>query len=279
MHDHLQPMLFTDSTKTQSPDSLQELLASIAARPKYLPDWPESHRVLPNEILRSALFNCRNRNLPRVFMKEAEIAVIGDGQVIYRGEELRQDDELVWMHLMHLIKKCPLGECVTFTPYSFIKALGWPIKGQNYERLRTCLSRMQATAIRIQSKRLDSFISISLIQKFMSRNERNENLSRWEVWICKEMQLLFDEDFLTRVTWETRRSLPDGIASKLFGYWASHRKPYPVKIETLLKLCGSGMSAKHFKAELKKALDLLKEVGFLETWEFRDELVVVTRRY
>ena len=113
----------------------------------------------------------------------------------------------------------------------------------------------------------------------MSRNDRNENLSRWEVWICKEMQLLFDEDFLTRVTWETRRSLPDGIASKLFGYWASHRKPYPVKIETLLKLCGSGMRTKHFKAELKKALDLLKEVGFLETWEFKDELVVVTRRY
>jgi hypothetical protein len=279
LHDLSQPQLFTDSLDSCVPDSFQELLASFASNPKYLPEWPERQRAMPNEILRSALFNCRNRNLTRVFMKEVEIAVIGDGQVIYRGEELRQDDELVWMHLMHLIKKIPLGECVTFTPYSFIKALGWPIKGQNYERLRTCLSRMQATALRIQSKRLDSFISISLIQKFMSRNDRNENLSRWEVWICKEMQLLFDEDFLTRVTWETRRSLPDGIASKLFGYWASHRKPYPVKIETLLKLCGSGMKAKHFKAELKKALDLLKEVGFLEAWEFKAELVVVTRRY
>lgn len=212
-------------------------------------------------------------------MKEVEIAVIGDGQVIYRGEEVRQDDELVWMHLMHLIKKVPLGECVEFTPYSFIKALGWPIKGQNYERLRTCLSRMQATALRIQSKRLHSFISISLVQKFMSKNDLNENLSRWQVWVGKEMQLLFDEEFLTRVAWETRRSLPDGITSKLFGYWASHRKPYPVKVETLLKLCGSGMSAKHFKAELKKALDHLRRVGFLETWEFKNDLVVVTRRH
>jgi len=35
----------------------------------------------------------------------------------------------------------------------------------------------------------------------------------------------------------------DGITSKLFGYWASHRKPFPVKIETLAKLCGSGMAA------------------------------------
>lgn len=274
MHDLSQPQLFADAN-----DSFQELLASIASRPKYLPEWPEGQRALPNEILRSALFNCRNRNLSRVFMKEVEIAVIGDGQVIYRGEELRQDDELVWMHLMHLIKKSPLGECVEFTPYSFIKALGWPIKGQNYERLRNCLSRMQATALRIQSKRLDSFVSISLIQKFLSRNERNESLTRWQVWVEKEMQLLFDEEFLTRVVWETRRSLPDGIASKLLGYWASHRKPYPVKIETLLKLCGSGMKAKHFKVELKKALDLLKAAGFLEAWGFKDELVVVTRRY
>lgn len=279
MHDHLQPMLFPESKGTQPSDSFQELLASIAARPKYLPDWPENYRALPNEILRSALFNCRNRNLPRMFMKEVEIAVIGDGQVIYRGEELRQDDELVWMHLMHLIKKSPLGECVEFTPYSFIKALGWPIKGQSYERLRNCLSRMQATALRIQSKRLHSFVSISLIQKFMSRNERNENLTRWQVWVGKEMQLLFDEEFLTKVMWDTRRSLPDGIASKLFGYWASHRKPYPVKVETLLKLCGSGMQAKHFKAELKRALELLKESGFLEAWDLKDELVVVVRRH
>ena len=279
MHDISQPQLFTDSKDANVPDSFEQILASIAAKPKYLPEWPDGQRALPNEILRSALFTCRNRNVSRVFMKEAEIAVIGDGQVIYRGEELRQDDELVWMHLMHLTKKIPLGECVEFTPYSFIKALGWPIKGQNYERLRTCLSRMQATALRIQSKRLQCFVSISLIQKFLSRNEQNENLSRWQVWVGKEMQLLFDEEFLTRMAWDTRRSLPDGIASKLFGYWASHRKPYPVKVETLLKLCGSGMKAKHFKAELKNALCLLREVGFLEGWELKGELVVVTRRY
>ncbi|MBI1919725.1 MAG: replication initiator protein A [Geobacter sp.] len=259
--------------------TFEQILASLASRPKYLPEWPEGQRAMPNEILRSALFNCRNRKQPRKFLKDVEIAVIGDGQVIYRGEELRQDDELVWLHLMHLAKKLPLGACVDFTPYSFVKALGWPIKGQNYERLRICLSRMQATAIRIQSKRLGCFISVSLIHKFRSKNEQNENLSRWEVWVGEEMRLLFDEDFLTRVNWEIRKSLPDGIASKLFGYWASHRQPFPVKIDTLLKLCGSEMSPKHFKAELKKSLDLLGKSGFLDSWELKEDLVMVKRRY
>ncbi len=247
--------------------------------PKYLPEWKEEQRAMPNEILRSALFNCRNRNQPRHYMKDAAIALIGDGQVIYRGEELRQDDELVWLHLMHLVKRLPLGECVEFTPYAFVKAVGWPLKGQSYERLRVSLSRMQATAIRIQSRRLGCFVSLSLITKFRSRNDQNENLPRWQVWVGEEMRLLFDEEFLTRMNWEVRKSLPDGIASKLFGYWASHRQPFPVKVETLQKLCGSEMSIKHFKMELKKSLDLLGSVGFLESWEFRDDLVAVKRGY
>jgi len=258
--------------------AFKEILADIAAKPKYLPEWPEAQRAMPNEILRSALFNCRNRKQPRQLMRDAAIAVIGDGQIVYRGEELRQDDELVWLHLVHLVKKSPLGECVEFTPYSFIKALGWPVKGQSYERLRVCLSRMQATAIRIQSKRLGCFISVSLIQMFRARNEKMENLSRWQVWLCKEMLQLFDEEFLTWVNWEIRRSLPDGIASKLFGYWASHREPYPVKVSTLMRLCGSEMLPKHFREELKTSLRLLREAGFLESWQLRDDTLTVRRR-
>lgn len=260
-------------------EAFRDILAELAAKPKYLPEWPEVQRTMPNEILRSALFNCRNRKQPRQLMRDVEIAVIGDGQIVYRGEELRQDDELVWLHLVHLIRKRPLGECVEFTPYSFIKALGWPVKGQSYERLRVCLSRMQATAIRIQSKRLGSFISVSLIQMFRSRDDYLENLSRWQVWLCKEMLLLFDEDFLTRVNWEIRKALPDGIASKLFGYWASHREPYPVKVSTLMRLCGAEMSPKHFREKLKISLRLLQELGFLESWQFQDDILSVSRRY
>lgn len=267
-----------DSASAPFSETFRDLLAGIAAMPKFLPGWPEAQRAMPNEILRSALFNCRNRNQPRLFMKDAEIAVIGDGTVIYRGEELRQDDELVWLHLMHLVKKLPLGECVEFTPYSFVRVLGWPIKGQSYQRLRVCLSRMQATAIRIQSKRLGCFISVSLVQMFKSKNERMENLNRWQVWVGKEMRLLFDEEFLTRMNWETRKSLPDGIASKLFGYWSSHREPFPVRIATLQSLCGSGMTMKHFREELKRSLFLLQKVGFLESWQYRDDTVTVKRR-
>jgi hypothetical protein len=138
---------------------------------------------------------------------------------------------------------------------------------------------MQASAIRIQSKRLGCFISVSLIQMFRSRDEQRENLSRWQVWISQEMLHLFDEEFLTRINWETRKSLPDGIASKLFGFWASHREPFPVRISTLQRLCGSEMSVKHFREELKMSLSLLREAGFLESWKLQDDTVTVKRKY
>src|SRR3974390_1604852 len=96
LHDKTRPQiagsLRFNSNASDISESFEQILASLASRPKYLPDWPEGQRAMPNEILRSALFNCRNRKQPRMFMKDIEIALIGDGQVIYRGEELRQDD-------------------------------------------------------------------------------------------------------------------------------------------------------------------------------------------
>jgi len=111
-------------------ESIERILESLAARPKHLPEWPETQRAMPNEILRSALFNCRNRNQARLFMKDAEIAVIGDGQVIYRGEELRQDDELVWLHLMHLAKKPILAIASISPPIPSSKCLVGPSRAK-----------------------------------------------------------------------------------------------------------------------------------------------------
>lgn len=84
-----------------------------------LPLWAEAMRRMPNELLRSALFSARNRKQPRAYLKSADIAVLFDGCITYLGEELRQDDETVWLQLIHLAKERPVGSVVEFTPYSF----------------------------------------------------------------------------------------------------------------------------------------------------------------
>ena len=46
-----------------------EVSTPLNAEISQLPLWPEVMRSLPNEILRSALFNARNRKNPRSMMK------------------------------------------------------------------------------------------------------------------------------------------------------------------------------------------------------------------
>jgi hypothetical protein len=90
-----------------------------------LPQWNEAMRCLPNEIAHSALFNAKNRRQARAYLERSKIAVIGDGRITFTGRELRQDDETVWLQLLHLAKERPLGTLVEFTPYSLCKAIGW----------------------------------------------------------------------------------------------------------------------------------------------------------
>jgi len=274
---------------TRSPDDgsreiaeIIEKVSTLPPSPSFLPDWPEALRALPNEIIRSALFNARNRKIPRVYLKDVDIAVIGDGQITYRGEELRQDDELVWIHLLHLAKKKQLGQSIEFTPYSFVKELGWPMTGQSYLRLRTCLARMQATSISLKSNRLGIGISVSLIHEFIWADENSRTLGKWQVWISPKMQELFEDRCYTTMDWEKHKQLPRGIASRLHGYWSSHRDPFPIKVESLKRLCGLEMSNKHFKVKLVEALFILKSIGFLREWAFvsagPDEKLVIERK-
>ena len=241
-----------------------------------LPFWSDEVRGVPNDMLRSALFNARNRRQKRVHFRDADITVVGDGRITYRGEELRQDDELVWLQALHLAREQPLGQRIEFTPYSFVKAVGWPIKGQSYERLKNCLSRMQATAVSIYSKRLNQGVSVSLIRKFAWK-DKNGRLDRWRVWIEPEMQQLFGNIHYTKLELEQRLTLPDGIASKIHGYYATHKEPYRVRTETLSKLCASNMDKKGFRKRLIRALDRLVAIGFLKSWRITDDLVDVER--
>lgn len=244
----------------------------------HLPLWSEDMRRLPNEIMRSALFNAGNKKKPRVYFETVDIAVLFEGRISYRGQELRQDDETVWLQLIHLAKEKALGEIVEFTPYAFCKAIGWHIGNRSYERLRDCLSRMQATALAVYSKRLGGGVSLSMIPVFRWQDDKKTTLKKYQVQIAKELVQLFGDVHYTQVEWAQRLALPVGIATWLHGYYASHKEPYPVKIETLAKGAGI-LTEKNFKIRqlIKSGLNNLVDVGFLKSWEIIGDLVHVKR--
>lgn len=239
-----------------------------------------AERILPNEIVRSALFNARNRNQKREYMRSVEIAVIGGGTITYRGEELRQDDATVFMHIVHIAKNMPIGSLVEFTPYSICKAIGWGIGGEKYKRLRESLSRMQATALEVRSQRIDGVWggeSMSMIPYFKWK-EGDETLAKYQVKLAPQLVELFGNVHYTRTDWEQRLALPDGLATWLHTYFASHKNPHPVPIETIMQ--GAGMTIADRKDAAKKirtALGKLVDVGFLASWEIVGGFVHVSR--
>ena len=254
---------------------------SIADISRQLPLFIECERYLPNEFLRSALFNARNHKHSRRQMKRTEIAILGGGSITYTGEELRQYDESVFLHLIRLAKEHPVNaQYLEFKPYSFCKAVGLPINGDGYQRLRDSIERMQATSLSVYSKRLGEGISLSMIPYFRWQNkETGKAMVRYQVSIPYQLVRLFEGDHYTKMEWAQRQRLPVGLATWLYGYYGSHAVPYHHIISTLL--LGAGIeTAEVFKARqlMKAAHDALVKVGFLASYEIVGDLIKVKRR-
>lgn len=260
---------------------------------KQLTLWADALRGAPNEIVRSALFTARNRKQPRENLKRAVVAVIGEGEINYTGEELRQDDETVWLQLIHLARENGLATPFEFTPFSFCKSIDWPVTGQSYDRLEKCMTRLQATSLKIFSRRLGDGISLSMLPGFKSKRRKDGDGGLWEVRMHDELVFLFSEFQYTRVEWRQRLALPEGLATWLHAYFASSKEPYDVKIETLA--VGAGLMAevaedaqlddatrKERLREVKKkvvmALEALKKAGFLVDYEVGRTGLVKVRR-
>ena len=74
----------------------------------YLPTWREDKRASPNSFLRSALF-AAIQSKDRLNLKKAEIFSQQGITMTYTGEQLNQEDLTVWLALVDLMKKDPLG--------------------------------------------------------------------------------------------------------------------------------------------------------------------------
>lgn len=255
------------ASKTEGVDFLQATL------------WDDDERGVPNEIVRSALFNARNKRAGRAYLKGVEIATIGDGRITYQGEELRQDDETVWLQLIHMAKGLPPDSAVEFVPAHFCKAIGLSRNGDNNDKIVECLSRMQATSLKIYSNRLKEGVSLSMIPKFSWKDDATgKKLPKYKVVLSPELVQLYADMHYTNLDWEQRLRLPVGVATWLHGYYASHSKPLPVKVETLVTALGIlTKSITEQRKLIRSALDELKAVGFLSEWEIKDDIVTVKR--
>jgi hypothetical protein len=235
-----------------------------------LPLWEESVRGLPNALARSALFTAANRSVARENFRNRKIAAVKGIEIVYTGEELRQEDGDVFLQIVHLARQQPLGEIVEFSGYGLLKELGWTTAKGSYDRLRECINRLSTTTVKVKmsfpgtsSEREKGFGS-SLIRKFeWDESAARGTSQRWRVWLEPEIIYLFHENTYTKIDWKQRLKLPP-LAKWLHQFYFSHREPMGYKVETIKMLCGSRIAVlAKFRYKLREALDSLIEVGFL----------------
>jgi len=242
---------------------------AVASHNDSLPLWQQNQRGLPNALARSALFNVANLRSggERHYFTSATIASSKGIILVYTGQELRQDDEDVFLQVLHLAKEQKLGENISFTAHSMLVALGWTINSESYKRLTICMDRLKATSVRLTVETPGGGsmgFAGSLVGEFeWQEKASNDPLREWNVSLEKNIVKLFAPDAYSLIHWQTRLDLPP-LAKWLHSFYSTHRDPFPHKVETLHKLTASGSKGlPQFRQKLKAALVQLVDCGFL----------------
>jgi len=256
-------------------------LSPTVTQPQQLPMWPEQARGLPNAFARSALFTVANaRKGERSYIRNKQVASVNGIVINYKGEELRQDDEDVFLQLLHLARHHEAGDTVRFTAHAMLKSLGWTVNSGSYARLVECITRLNATSLGVTVELGNSRVNFSgsLIRKFRWKEEASDQTLRlWEISLEPEIVSLFGPTAYSRLEWEMRLSLPP-LAKWLHSFYITHAHPVPYSVAKLHELTGSEVKElRQFRYRLKQAMTLLCTQGFLSAFSITNDLVSVER--
>jgi hypothetical protein len=232
-----------------------------------LPVWPEAVRGVPNGVLRSALFGAIRKG-PRRYVERQEIHAQDGITIRYTGARLDQGDLDVWETVLHTVRLQALGEQCRLTSYALLKLMDKTDTGKNRVTLHSRITRLRANAVEIKQGRF------SYIGGLIDEAYKDEETQEWVIVVNPKLRALYGVDQFTQVEWAVRHALAgQPLAQWLHGFYASHAESYPVKVETLHKLCGSeAVRLDHFRQDLRKALDAVVKASEANGQPFRYEI-------
>lgn len=223
--------------------------------------WPDAVRGVPNSVLRGALFGVSVAR--KTHKRRTLIAALENYEIRFKGETFNQTDLDTLQGMLHLARPHPLGTRVEFSVHSFLKELGRGTGKEQHEQFKEQVMRLVTGGIEITSLEDKKTFMGTLVHKAF----RDEITGRYVV--------IFDEDMLqlyqtghTLIDWEQRQALgKNNLAKWLQGFYASHAKPFPYKVETIFNLCGSTTERLgDFRKLLHTALAQLVGVGAIKSW-------------
>ena len=267
------------------PTNTQQLIANIqrvaeereAAKIHQMDFWPDTHMGVPNELARSALFAAIKppKKGTRKLLEQALIATQGEYSITYTGQQLDQEHIDIFEGIMHFARRVQEGNRVRLTRYALLKLLGKGDSKPEYDALLLHFEHLTATSVAIAQGDKRVFWG-SLLPRGAMDTETGEIV----VEVSRDLAKLFGRG-MSRVEWAERRDIGrHPLAKWLHLYYAGHAQPHPVSVAWLREHSGSDTTEIFkFRQSLRKALQKLRTVGAIETWEIdqKTDLVQVRR--
>ena len=249
-----------EQVKEKTPEKFLAQHGIDMDKPVSLADYvkvKENFRVMPNDFARSGLFFVKKKGTERKTFNREKLFHLSDKvQVFYTGQELRaNDDELVWLSLVHSFIKPPMGDAVKVRVADLLKDLGWANNGENYDKVRTIIARLKATAVMVKNKLTYGDLTrirpdgkrekiaavthaISLISDYAEYEKVNGLPTEYEISIDKRLIFFFAGGLFSYLNWgEYKKLTPTG--RRLTDYVLSHKEPLPLAVQSFLLMCGS----------------------------------------
>lgn len=237
----------------------------------HLPDWPDKTRGIPNCYLRSALFGLVRRG-KRKAVEGQLVTALKTIDIRYTGWELDQGDFDVLAQTFHLHahhNENVSEKYIRFHIKSFLRAIGRQPGKSSRIWLKNSFRRLSATTLEINIESGQNLMDEkntyagSLVDEFVYNSEAQTYFLK----LNPKLAVLFDAGW-TQLQWQQRLQLKSDLAKWLYGFYASHRNPYPMKVKTLKQLCGSeSKRLTDYRRNLRLAMAELVEIQAIYSWQ------------
>lgn len=256
-------------------------IESEIAPPDPLPAFTADLAVMISAFLRGGVFGMLEKG-KRGTWDNDEIASQNSYSIKATGEMLDEYDRDTYFGVTNAYAGVIPGMTHSVPVRAMLRAIGRQSGTFNRVALAESLRRiaMLRLEIEIDTPRIQATYQGSILNLIRITDKEDQDGGGILYSIPPEFIRFFWRDY-SKVNLRERHAITgrgSQLAKWLHAYYSSHKIPYPVKVATLKEWSRSKLQDLHaFRFQLKQALKLLEEKGYLHSWKITpdDDLVTI----
>lgn len=237
-----------------------------------LPLWPELERALPNHLARSSLFSPVGKGR-RKMLDRVQIASRDDVRIIFSGKQLDMADCDVFMQVLQLGHKVPLGERIRLDRAEFLRAIGRSVGKNDYIWLHTAIQRLFSASLEIEVIKKTGFAGLKIGGTPKSSglhliNGYDHDPDEDSYWLSLDKRIvsLFSNREFALIDWQKRNQIEKrvDIAKWLQNYIATHDSGiHRISLRLLKQWMDYSSPIGKFKEAISEALEELERLEII----------------